>query len=160
MGAMASQITSITIAYSTVYSCDDQRKHQSHASLAFVPGIPRRPANSPHKWPVTRKFFPVYDFILNWRAIFISQGVVDESFSLINCSKCHLISARQASIGGRLQSPLLIGWPPDTHLTILCNVPYFVPTEFVRCFSMTKRIIRYIQSSFQSFICQWIFVSQ
>ena len=29
MGAIASQITSITIVYSTVYSDADQRKHQS-----------------------------------------------------------------------------------------------------------------------------------
>ena len=35
MGAMASQITSLTIVYSTVYSGVDQRKHQSSASLAF-----------------------------------------------------------------------------------------------------------------------------
>ena len=38
MGTMASQITSLTIVYSTVYSGADQRKHQSSASLAFVPG--------------------------------------------------------------------------------------------------------------------------
>ena len=36
MGAMASQITSIAIVYSTVYSDADQRKHQSSAWLAFV----------------------------------------------------------------------------------------------------------------------------
>ena len=35
---MASQITSLTIVYSTVFSSSDQRKHQSSASLAFVPG--------------------------------------------------------------------------------------------------------------------------
>ena len=35
MGAMASQVTSPTIVYSTVYSGADQRKHQSSASLAF-----------------------------------------------------------------------------------------------------------------------------
>ena len=39
MGAIASQITSLTIVYSTVYSDADQRKHQSSASLAFVGGI-------------------------------------------------------------------------------------------------------------------------
>ena len=39
MGTMTSQITSLTIAYSTVYSGADQRKHQSSASLAFVRGI-------------------------------------------------------------------------------------------------------------------------
>ena len=36
MGAMASQITSLTIVYSTLYSGADQSKHQSSASLAFV----------------------------------------------------------------------------------------------------------------------------
>ena len=39
MGPMASQITSLTIVYSTVYSGADERKHQSSVSLAFVWGI-------------------------------------------------------------------------------------------------------------------------
>ena len=47
MGEMASQITSLTIVYSTVYSGTDQRKHQSSASLAFVRGIHRWPVNTP-----------------------------------------------------------------------------------------------------------------
>ena len=38
MDTMASQITSLTFFYSTVYSDADQRKHQSSASLAFVTG--------------------------------------------------------------------------------------------------------------------------
>ena len=38
MGAMASQITSLTIVYSSVYSSADQRKHQSSASLDFCAG--------------------------------------------------------------------------------------------------------------------------
>ena len=38
---IASQITSLTVVYSTVYSDADQRKHQSSASLAFVWGIHR-----------------------------------------------------------------------------------------------------------------------
>ena len=58
MSTTASQITSLTIVYSTVYSGADQRKHQSSASLAFVRGIHRWPMNSPHKRPVTRKMFP------------------------------------------------------------------------------------------------------
>ena len=57
MGVMASQITSLTIVYSTVSSGANQRKHQSSASLAFVRGIHWWPVNSPHKWPVTRKYF-------------------------------------------------------------------------------------------------------
>ena len=56
MGAIASQITSLTIVYSIVYSDADQRKHQSSASIAFV--------DSPHKWPVTRKIFPFDDVIM------------------------------------------------------------------------------------------------
>ena len=41
MDAMASQITSLTIVYSTINSGADQRKQQSSASLAFVRGIHR-----------------------------------------------------------------------------------------------------------------------
>ena len=44
MGTMASQITSLTIVNSTIYSGADQRKHQSSASLAFVRGIYMRHA--------------------------------------------------------------------------------------------------------------------
>ena len=64
MGSMASQITSLTIVYSTIYSCADLRKHQSSASLAFVWGIHRSPVISPHKGPVTRKTFPFDDVIM------------------------------------------------------------------------------------------------
>ena len=65
MGVNASQITSLTIVYSTVYSDVDQRKHQSSASLAIVWGIHWGPVNSPHKWPVTRKMFP-FDDVIMW----------------------------------------------------------------------------------------------
>ena len=65
MGAIASQITSLTIVYSTVYSDADQRKHQSSASLAFLRIIHRGRVNSPHKWPVTRKMFPFDDVMMN-----------------------------------------------------------------------------------------------
>ena len=41
MTTMTSQITSLTVVYSTVYSDADQWKHQSSASLAFVWGIHR-----------------------------------------------------------------------------------------------------------------------
>ena len=69
MGAIESHITSLTIVYSTIYSDADQRKHQSSASLAFVWGIHRRPVNSPHKWPVTRKMFPLDDVIMDFRRL-------------------------------------------------------------------------------------------
>ena len=47
MSALASQITGVSIVYSTVRSGADQRKQQSAVS----------PVNSPHKRPVTRKCF-------------------------------------------------------------------------------------------------------
>ena len=65
VSAMASQITSLTIVYSTVYSGANQRKYQSSVSLPFVWGIHRWPGNFPHKWPLTRKMFPFDDVIMN-----------------------------------------------------------------------------------------------
>ena len=68
MRVMVSQITSLTIVYSSVYSGADQRKHQSSASLAFVRGIQRWLVNSLHKGPVTQKMFPFDDVImLSWQ---------------------------------------------------------------------------------------------
>ena len=60
MGAMASQITSLTTVYSNICPRSDQRKHQ----LAFVRGIHRSPVNSPHAGPVTRKMLPFDDVIM------------------------------------------------------------------------------------------------
>ena len=65
MTTMASQITSPTVVYSTVYSDADQRKHQSSASLAFVWGIHRDrwiPRTNGHA--ATRKMFPFDDVIM------------------------------------------------------------------------------------------------
>ena len=64
MTMLASQITSLTVVYSIVYSGVDQSKHQSSASLAFVQEIHRGPVNFPHKWPVTRKMLPFDDVIM------------------------------------------------------------------------------------------------
>ena len=64
MRAMPFLIISLTIDYSTVYSGADQRKHQCSALQAFVRGIQRWPANSPHRGPVTQKLLPVDDVIM------------------------------------------------------------------------------------------------
>ena len=79
MSAIASQITSLTSVYSTVYPGADQSKHQSSASLAFVWGIHRGPVNSPHKWPVTRKMFPFDDVIMvgRWVKVLRCQALLD-----------------------------------------------------------------------------------
>ena len=64
MSAMASQITGVTIVYSTVCSGTDQRNHQRSVSLTFVRGIQQWPLNSPHKWPVMHKIFTFDDVIM------------------------------------------------------------------------------------------------
>ena len=89
MTMLASQITSLTVVYSIVYSGVNQRKHQSSASLAFVREIHRGPVNFPHKWPVTRKMFPFDDVIMSsdnglvlaWRQaiIWTNDGIVNWS---------------------------------------------------------------------------------
>ena len=72
MGAMVSQITGLTIVYSTIYWGADQAKHQISASLAFVRGIHRWPVNSPHKGLIARKMFPYDDVIMCiWQAIIL-----------------------------------------------------------------------------------------
>ena len=81
MDTIASQITSLAIVYSIVYSSADQRKHQSSASLAFVWGIHRGPVNPPHKWPVTRKMFPFDDVIMS--SLFLWLFQIANRFSLI-----------------------------------------------------------------------------
>ena len=58
---MPSQITGVSIVYSTVCSDADQRKHQSPTSLAFV--LYWRPVNSRYKMLATRKMFPYDDII-------------------------------------------------------------------------------------------------
>ena len=88
--AAASQITNLTIVYSSFYSGADQRKHQSSTSLAFVRGIHRLPVNSPHKEPVTRKMFIFDDVIMVkiwmefWDIVFVHTLAL--FLTLINCS--------------------------------------------------------------------------
>ena len=77
MSAMASQITSLMIVYSSFYSGADKRKRQSSASLGFVRGIHRRPVKSPHKGPVTRKMFPFDDVIMRCKITQYFQMVRD-----------------------------------------------------------------------------------
>ena len=82
MSLTASQITSLMIVYSTVYSDTDQRKHQSSVSLAFVRWIHRGPVKSPHKGPVTRKMFPFDDVIMGAAIVYYSIPV-----SWVPCSQ-------------------------------------------------------------------------
>ena len=109
MGAIASQITSLTIVYSSVYSGAYQSKHQSSASLAIVWGIHRGPVNSSHKWPVTRKMFPFDDVIMIF-SIGIPEKIISQFFSKF----------RLGSTGD--------GLLPKTMLILICEAYWRHPT--------------------------------
>ena len=63
MSAVAAQITSLTIVYSTVYSGADQQKMSKLRITGLCAG--NSPVNAPHKGPVTRKMFPFDDVIMD-----------------------------------------------------------------------------------------------
>ena len=101
MGTIASQITSLTIVYSTVYSGAYQRKRQSSTSLTFVRRIHRWPVNSPRKGPVTRKKFPFVDVIM-----------VPISFVIFQCYVVfNLFHGRNFSIAANGESTIALQRP-------------------------------------------------
>ena len=112
MGAMASQITSLTIVYSTVYS-DPDKKHQSSASLDFVRGIHRWPVNSPHKGPVTRNMFPFDDVIMLGQHTIMQVQMketwwkcANESNEVTNSNEHNCNESKQSKIAGMLYVPI------------------------------------------------------
>ena len=86
ISGMASQITSLMIVYSTVYSDADQRKHQSSTWLAFVRGIHRWPLNSTHKGPVRWQMFPFDDVMMIMHNAMILMMYASIRFILFNLS--------------------------------------------------------------------------
>ena len=66
MTTMASQITSLTVVYSTVYSDADKKQTSKLCVTGLSVGNSPGPVNSPHKGPVTQKMFPFEDVIM-WR---------------------------------------------------------------------------------------------
>ena len=75
MSAMASQITGVSMVCSNVCSGADQRKHQSYASLAFVTGIHRWPANSPREGPVVSIWWR-HHVVSSSKMFFLYLGVI------------------------------------------------------------------------------------
>ena len=102
MDAIASQITSLTIVYSIVYSDADQRKHQSSASLAFVRGIHQGPVNSPHKWPVTWKCFHL--MTSSCAGGCPQPGWIATPSALLPAISCCPIAQRHPSLDGKWNS--------------------------------------------------------
>ena len=123
MSAMASQINSLMIVYSAVYSGTDQRKHQSSASLAFVRGIHRWPVNSPHKGPVTRKIF--YLMTSPWFArqqhcaglhpLYVNVTVIGQLFILSPCLRSFVTNVDNVSMSWNHHGVFI--WPPIFNYT-------------------------------------------
>ena len=133
MVAMAFQITSLMVVYSTVHAGADQRKHQSSASLVFVWWIPRWPVNSSHKGPVTRKMFPFHYVIMSWNILLWCQQVLsptaDGMFLWLLCGYYTMRSCRRNVL--RITDSLLgestgNWWPPLTqahwYRTLICSM--------------------------------------
>ena len=109
MSAMASQIISLVSVQSAVYSRRKSKKTRS-ASLAFVRGIHRWPANSPHKGPVTRKLFPFDDVIM-------ARGISKRCHSWWRQGKETLYTLFTPFVQAQIKAPrhwLLRGDPPVT----------------------------------------------
>ena len=90
MSAMASGITDVSVVCSPICSREDQRKHQSSASLAFIRGIHRWPVDSLYKWPPMRSCFHLMTLswfsetaklVLRWFSIFSSPNLFYEMIS-------------------------------------------------------------------------------
>ena len=138
MDAIASQITSLTIVHSTVYSDADKRKHQSSASLAFVQGIHRGPVNSPHKWPVTRKMLPFDDVIMIRKTSYIATPRCDKLSERFNndvtWASWHFKSpAYRLFIQQLIQANNTLKWYRSSTLLSLCEgnplVTSWFPTQ-------------------------------
>ena len=95
MTTMASQITSLTVVYSNVYSDADQRKHQSPASLAFVWGSHR------DRWIPRTKGQLRENVSIWWR---------HHAWDIrLHTEKIH-IGARRLHLGNRVTSDAFIAW--------------------------------------------------
>ena len=109
MSAIASQITSLTIVYSIVYSRCRPKKTSKLRVTGLCAGNSPGPVNSPHKGPVTRKRFPFDDVItilfmhfscVGWMDRFLiwtSHGVKDTAhfstfkFFILDKSSCFIV---------------------------------------------------------------------
>ena len=152
MGAIASQITSLTIVYSTVYSDADQRKHQSSASLNFVQGIHRGPVNSPHKWPVTRKMFPFDDVIMLLQKSAVRVGpCLSGNHRHLN-SDLYFKLSNISNQSGKIEFFL---YPHTLNLFITCQNLQFLASMFV-CRFVTCQNLQFLASMF---VCRFVCLS-
>ena len=136
---MVSQITGLTIVYSTVYLDADRRKHQSSASLAFMRGVPRWPVNSPLKRTVTGKMFPCDDVL-----VYLNPGTENE---------LHILSTVVFMI------TLTVGISPDTFWFLIISALWSgqhgrnFADDIVRCIFFSENAWFQFKISFR-FVCK------
>ena len=128
MGTMASQITSLPIAYSTAYSGADQRKHQSSALLAFVRGIHRWSVDSSHKGPVTWKKFPFDDAII----ILYNSDLSTLCLEVIRAASVHLV-VRHLIRSRKVSEPrdLVLTWYCGAEVSRIHSIAVKFQSDFI-----------------------------
>ena len=90
MGAMASQITSLTIVYSTVCSGADQRKTSKLRVTGLCEGNSSVTGEFPHKGPVTRKMFSFDDVIM--------ESTLEQTTSIVTLGNITVVIVQRAHI--------------------------------------------------------------
>ena len=105
MTTIASQINSLTVVYSVVYSGADQRKHQSSAALAFVRGIHRDRWIPRTNGQLRGKCFHLMTSScpneFSWRSIFADGAPMMPDLQCNLCNLCKLADVSIALIPGR-----------------------------------------------------------
>ena len=143
MSTVASQITSLAIVYSSIYSGADQRKHERSASLAFVRGI--------HQWPVNCYYGCVFIqacmchicpswWFRNTKTIFVAdfapRKVSAKTFDKINCRVDISYYVSSLKWGTTIEdrkyiSTISMKWvylyPCNSHNCLLCLFSHLMP---------------------------------
>ena len=83
MGTIASQITSLTIVYSTVYSGRSKKTSKLRVTGLCVGNSPGT-GEFPAKWPVTRKMFPFDDAIMRLFRERSSPALLESIFTYLS----------------------------------------------------------------------------
>ena len=122
MSAMASQITSLMIVYSTVYSGTDQRKHRSSATLAFMRGIHRKRASNAENISI---WWRHHDIVKYADALLANMVSVDDVFDIASLCDRYLaivngiVPTRIQCDNGIVFSVLIITW--KSGVLVLCR---------------------------------------
>ena len=140
MSAVASQVTSLTIVCSTVYSGADQRnKHPNAASLTFVRGIHLWPVNPLHKGPVTWKMFPFDD---SHHECHTPKGVLHSITQFLTNTLLSLETKQPCFIWGEetpvsgAKDPESGGWGSISNLI----TPSYIPTQIKLSHTIKKSV--------------------